>query len=177
MAWEVINSERISSCRGSIKAGISFEKEGLKADKNTVDGKKPNLFDAINKHLNEKGSKIMECSLDNGGAEVATTMAGYIAKKVAKKSKCKTCPEKLKGGNKTYLLYNEYWKRLSHSGLTVPSPSLAYFIYDCFAIPCFREMEIEKTNTTAKETATFFLHWYSLIGKLKQNFTNLQLKF
>ena len=38
----------------------------------------------------------MEYSLDNGGAEVATTIAGYIAKKVAKKINMQNMSRKIK---------------------------------------------------------------------------------
>lgn len=48
--------------------------------------------------MNEKTNKIVECSLDDTGADVATTIAGHIAKKL---------PENLKGDNKINILQNE----------------------------------------------------------------------
>ena len=58
---------------------------------------------------------------------------GYISKK-SKKSKRKTFPEKLKVNNKTNLLHNKCFKRLSRGRLTAQSPSLADISCDCFAI-------------------------------------------
>ena len=45
---------------------------------------KRNLFDALGKSLDEKNNKIMECSLDHAGADVATTRAEYIVKRLSK---------------------------------------------------------------------------------------------
>ena len=91
-----------------------------------------------------------------------------FCQKVVKKSKCQTCREKLNGYNKINLLHNEYFKRLSRGGLILPSSSLADFTCVCFAILDFAETKFEKkpTNITAKEAATFVLHWCSL----KRNF-------
>ena len=73
--------------------------------------------------MNEKTNKIVECSLDDTGADVATTIAGHIAKKL---------PENLKGDNKINILQNEYGKRLSRGRLTVLSPLLTDFTCGCF---------------------------------------------
>ena len=45
------------------------------------------LFNALIRSLDEKSNKIIELSLNNAGAEVATTILGYIANKLPKKSK------------------------------------------------------------------------------------------
>lgn len=39
--------------------------------------------------MEEKGNDSMGCGLDDAGAEVVTTLAGHIAKKLPKKIKCK----------------------------------------------------------------------------------------
>ena len=39
--------------------------------------------------------KISESVLDDDSSEVATTISGYIAKKLLKRSKCKDCEKKL----------------------------------------------------------------------------------
>ena len=54
------------------------------ADKYIVEGQKPKLFDVLSKSSEEKSNEIMEGSLDNAWAEIATTIAGYIAKKLSK---------------------------------------------------------------------------------------------
>ena len=39
--------------------------------------------------INEHRTEIVEASLDTDSEEVSTTIAGYIAKKLAKRSNCK----------------------------------------------------------------------------------------
>ena len=73
--------------------------------------------------MDKENKQIMECSLDNAGADVVTTLAGYIAKNLSKKSEAK-----FKGDNETNLLHNKYFKRLSRGGLTILSTSLADFL-------------------------------------------------
>ena len=64
------------------------------------------------KSLDVESKEILECSLDNTGTDVATTITGYIAKKLSKKSKCKKCTKKLKAGNEANLLHNKYLKTI-----------------------------------------------------------------
>ena len=107
---EVINSERIFSCRALIKPDINFWKEVLTADKDTFEGKK------LCKNLDEKSNIIMECCFYNARAEFFTTIARCIAKRFSKESKCKIYLEKLKGDSEASLLHKEYFKRLSSGG-------------------------------------------------------------
>ena len=51
------------------------------------EGEKLILFNALIRSLDEKSNKILELSLNNGGAEVSTTILGYIANKLPTKSK------------------------------------------------------------------------------------------
>ena len=70
-----MNSERILYTRALIKSDTDFQKDGLTADKDTVEGEKQTLFNVLSKSLDKKGSKIVEYSLDNTGAEAGTTEA------------------------------------------------------------------------------------------------------
>ena len=57
--WEVIHLEEILSCRALIKEHISFWKEGLTTEKDTIEVEKWNLFIALIKSLDEKSNEIM----------------------------------------------------------------------------------------------------------------------
>ena len=54
------------------------------------------LFNALIRSLDEKSNKILELSLNNAGAEVSTTILGYIANKLPTQSKWKAFPKKAK---------------------------------------------------------------------------------
>ena len=82
---EVTNSERIIRCRSLVKADINFWKEDLGSDKPSLD------FSALLALLSEHEIEIAESTLDSSSEEVSTTIAGYIAKKLAKRSNCDSC--------------------------------------------------------------------------------------
>ena len=75
---EVMHSERILACRSLIKEDINFWNENIKPDSNS------NVYDEILECLCPINDEILECTLDNDSEEVAVTIAGYIAKKLAK---------------------------------------------------------------------------------------------
>ena len=64
---------------------------------------------------------------------MATTIAGYIGKKLAKRSKCEDCKSNLVSSN-AQNFENPYFHDLSRGGLTIPSPWLADFVVHSFAI-------------------------------------------
>ena len=61
-----------------MKADINFWKEDLGSDKSSLD------FSALLPLLSEHEIEIAESTLDSSSEEVSTTIAGYIAKKLAK---------------------------------------------------------------------------------------------
>ena len=69
-------------------------KRRLPAENEVFEDEKWILFNALIRSLDEKSNKTIELSLDNAGAEVATTILGYIANKLPKKSKWKAFPKK-----------------------------------------------------------------------------------
>ena len=123
---EVTNSERIIRCRSLVKADINFWKEDLGSDKPSLD------FSAILALL-EHEIEIAESILESSSEEVSTTIAGYIAKKLAKRSNCDSCKSLLIASSMD-LAENHYLNLLSRGGLIVQSAKLAEYTSHCFAI-------------------------------------------
>ena len=124
---EVTNSERIIRCRSLVKADIIFWKEDLGFDKPSLD------FSALLALLSEHEIEIAESILDSSSEEVSTTFAGYIAKKLPKRSNCDSCKSLLIASSMD-LAENHYLNLLSRGGLIVPSAKLAEYASHCFAI-------------------------------------------
>ena len=80
--------------------------------------------------------EISESVLDDHSSEVATTISGYIAKKLLKRSKCKDYEMKLTVHDQ-YLQNDLYLTLLSRGGLFLPKKELAEFVISCFAIYLF----------------------------------------
>ena len=87
---EVLNTERMLSCRSLIKKDINFWKEDLQPESNEDES-----YEMIDKLLRDRTEEISETVLDDDSSEVATTISGYIAKMLLKRSKCKDCENKL----------------------------------------------------------------------------------
>ena len=69
----------------------------------------------------------MESILEENSAAVATTIAGYVAKKLIKQSKCKRCKILLRARG-VDIANDEYLNILPRGGLLLPSKSLADFV-------------------------------------------------
>ena len=72
---EVLNTERIETCRSLLKENINFEEEGLKRvqkNDNFI------LLEMFARH----GSEIHELSLSINSKEMVYTISGYITKKL-----------------------------------------------------------------------------------------------
>ena len=78
-------------------------------------------------------NEISESTLLPETEEAATTIAGYIAKKLIKRSKCNYCKSML-ATDTSNIVICPYLKLLSRGGLTVPSLSLKDFTSGCFAV-------------------------------------------
>ena len=90
-------------------------------------------FSALLALLSEHEIEIAESTLDSSSEEVSTTIAGYIAKKLAKWSNCDSCKSLLIASSMD-LAENHYLNLLSRGGLIVPSAKLAGYTSHCFAI-------------------------------------------
>ena len=124
---EVYNSERILACRSLIMEDINFWEEDLRPD---------NPDDNVQQFMQEVARlqvEIQESSLNSDSREVATTIAGYISKKLQTRSKCASCSKMLIASDDG-IENDKYLNILSRGGLTVPSTNLADFVDDCFAI-------------------------------------------
>ena len=117
---EVLNTERILSCRSLIKNDINFWKEDLQQPESNED----ESYEMIDEMLRDRIEEISESVLDDDSSEVATTLSGYIAKKLLKRSKCKDCEKKLIIHDQD-LQNDQYLILLSRGGLTVPQNSCA----------------------------------------------------
>ena len=101
----------------------------------------------------------MERVLAIHSAEVATTISGYIAKKLTKRSQCEECKASLMVHDND-LGDDSYLSLLSRDGLFVPSQILAEFVCCSFAILDYIEKDILSTTTTVRKSATYVLRKY-----------------
>ena len=85
---EVLNSERMLSCRSLIKENINFWEENIDSDAEES-------LDFINDLIDERADEIMEAVLNDDAKEVTTTLSGYVAKKLIKRSSCDLCKQTL----------------------------------------------------------------------------------
>ena len=149
---EVLNSERILSCRSLIKENINFWEENIDRDAEES-------LDSINSLFDKRADNIMEAIFDDGAREVATTISGYVAKKPIKQSFCNLCKQTL-GSQEVDLEHDSYLKLLSRRGLFVPSRQLADFVCSCFSFLDFRKKEIVLLEMPVAKVATYILKRY-----------------
>jgi hypothetical protein len=149
---EVLNSERILSCRSLIKEDINFWKENIQTDTEES-------FTSIDDLFDERADEIMEAVLDDDAREVATTISGYVAKKLIKRSLSVHCKRAL-ASQEVDLDNDSYLKLLSRGGLFVPSRQLADFVCSGFAILDFLEKEIVSFDIPVVKVTTHILKRY-----------------
>ena len=123
---EVLNSERISQCRSLLKENVNIWEDDVAPVGTHTLGTFINFIETDDSHL-------YEAALTDDSNEVATTIAGYIAKKLIKRPSCIICKSCL-GSEKGINFENKYFDNLSRGGLTIPSSSLAEFVSNGFAI-------------------------------------------
>ena len=113
------------------------------------------------KHKHE--STILELSLSPDSQEVAFTIAGYIAKKLAKKRfKCQQCCMYMIADDNSDASENHYFNLLSRGGLMVPSSPLAEYVQGAFAILDYIDKFIEKEKClTTRNVAEKILKLYA----------------
>ena len=78
---EVRNTERILSCRSLIKNDVNSWKEHQQQPESNED----ESYEMIDEMLRDRIEEISESVLDDDSSEVATTISGYIAKKLLKR--------------------------------------------------------------------------------------------
>ena len=116
------------------------------------------IYEMIDEMLRDRIEEISESVLDDDSSEVATTISGYIAKKLLKRSKCKDC-EKKHTVHDQEMQNDQYLTLLSRGGLFVPPKELAEFVCSCFAILGFVEGDILSTGQVTR-SPMYVLKYY-----------------
>ena len=88
------------------------------------------ISESFSRYLDENSDQIIEASITQSSREVATDIAGYIAKKLRKRSKCLSCKEALISES---VNDSGYLEIRSRGGLNVPSQGLADLTCNSFA--------------------------------------------
>ena len=88
-------------------------------------------------------TEIYESELNEDSKQVAVSVAGYFARSLSKRSKCKQCKEKLIA-KQIDIDHDNYLRLLSRSGLITPSPSLRDFVLQIFSILDFTSVMLHK---------------------------------
>ena len=153
---EVNNSERILACRSLLKKDVNFWEEDVRTNTEYADE-----LTRLDLAIEEDISHLSEATLSKDSEEVATFIAGYVGKKLTKRTDCRECKSLLVSEDADSF-ENEYFKILSRGGLFVPSPSLAEFTCSGFAVLDICDAKIAKfpiipTRTCAEHILRQFL--------------------
>ena len=125
---EVTHSERILAIDSLLREDINFWEEDLRPAVNDKD-----VLLKIQGEVSEISSDLLQCHLSDDSKEVAVTIAGGVAKKLVKRSKCSNCKKQLIGST-VDVAHCDYLKLLSRGGLTCPSTGLAEFVCQVFSV-------------------------------------------
>ena len=110
---EVLNSERILQCRSLLKENVNIWEDDVAPVVTHTLGAFINFIEKDDSHL-------CEAALTDDSNEVATTIAGYTAKELIKRSSCIICKSCLVNENGIHFK-NKYFDNLSRGGLTIHS--------------------------------------------------------
>ena len=159
---EVLSSERIIATSSLLKEDIDFWKEDLNVD---ISSLRPEFIATIDALTNE----LQVAILCEESGEVASTIAGYITRKLLKRTKCNQCISFLvREGNDR----NEYLTALSRGKLINPSEQLATFTKHAFAILDVADPVIQKyQHSSVKNAGEFVLKNY---GKTTHDFVCIE---
>ena len=150
---EVLNSERILSCRSLIKKDINFWEENIQVDQDE------NVARVLDELFDNRSDEIIESVLDNHSTEVAITISGYVARKLTKRSKCEDCKTSLIACDND-IENDSYLSLLSRGGLFVSSKSLAEFVCTSFEILDYIENDILAASVPVRKATTYVLQRY-----------------
>ena len=149
---EALNSERILSWQTLIKGNINFWEESFDSDAEES-------LHSTNDLLDERAEGITEAVLDYDAREVATTISGYVAKKLIKRSSCDLCKQPL-ASEEVDLENESFLKLFSRDGKFVLSRYPADFFCGCFPILDILEKEIVLRGMPVAKVATYTLKGY-----------------
>ena len=152
---EILNSERILACRSLIKENINYWEEDLSKEVDI------NYLENIEESVESHSTEIFENFLDPDGEEVATTIAGYLAKKLTTRSNCDLC-KPLLVAQENDLAHNHCLNLFSRGGLTVPTSFLADFTCYCFGVLDYADRYIQKqSSVNCRKGANYVLSLFS----------------
>lgn len=146
---EVEESERILAMKSLLKESIDVWENNVQKDKPDV------CKEVVLEYLAPYKSDIERCMLEEESVEVSDVVAGYIAKKVIKKTGCNSCNTLLALSD--YVKDDTYLSKLSRGGLIVPSPSLSSYVAKCFAIMDIVDMPIRQSKFDERIAAEYIL--------------------
>lgn len=118
---EVVSSEKILQLKSLLKEEFNFWDMDLQPDEQQIDFEEFTLYE----------NELEEIELDNDTKEVAIYIAGYITKKLLKRSKCDLCKFILESDE--VMTSTGYTNLLSRGGLKLPTQSLADYVCISFA--------------------------------------------
>ena len=135
---EVQSAERIIAIDSLLKEGINFWEEDIlpsNADRDQA-------FNDFKSEIDGCADEIQCVWLCDDSAEVASTISGYVAKRLSERSKCTECKNLLLRNRDAQS--NSYLDTLSRGGLIVPSTSLSDFTCNAFAVLEYADRIITK---------------------------------
>ena len=121
-----------------------------------IDSDAEESLDSIGDLFDERADEIMETVLDDDAREVATTISGYVAKKLIKRSSYDLFRQAF-ASQEVDLKNDSYLKLLSRGVLFASSIQLAHFVCGCFAILDFLEKEIVLLGMPVAKVVTYIL--------------------
>ena len=99
---------------------------------------------------------IQSCTLSHDSMEVSVVIAGYIAKKLKKRTNCEACKTALIASD-CDLREVDYLSKLSRGSLITPSLSLSNYVTKSFAIMDVVEVAIKESVFAEREAAEHIL--------------------
>jgi len=128
---EVLTSERILTIKTLLKESFLPWQEDIQPKNNFEQ-----FFFKFTQEVEALLPELQDCFLEKDSSEVATVIAGYIAKKMFEKKHCLECNTLLilSEGDQRNLDNFDYLLTLSRGGLTLPSTNLNQYVNKSFAM-------------------------------------------
>ena len=152
---EVVRSEKILSYNSLLKEDINVWENNLAPVKDITA-----IVSEISSLIEKNEIDLHDACLTDDSSEVAVVVAGYIAKKLKERSKCREC----KLGLTCNIQYGDqsYFNLLSRGGLTKPPQDLADLVIKAFAILDSIASIIMKFPDVVKQASEMLLTKYCL---------------
>ena len=151
---EVITSERILTFQSLLKETILFWEEDIRPDIAI----KTTLMQCT-KCLEVVSPDLENCYLNDDSAEVASVVAGYVAKKMIKRTQCFECKSLLVSTSENECNFQNfaYLLKLSRGGLIFPATDLSHYVCKSFAMLDVAQRVIRNTELPERLAAEHVL--------------------